>query len=297
MKASVLIVLAVLHCLAAHGQSLRLDAEIARVSRITDGTVGVSAVHLETGRRVNFNADGRYPMASTFKVPIAVQLLSKIDRGEVRLDQMVEVQREDLHPGSGTLTHLFKQPGVALSVRNLMELMLLISDNSATDMLLRLAGGADAVTAKMRELGIEGIRVDRSTKELIGDWIAAPEKFEVDPKDTAQPRAMVALLERIYRKDLHKPASAELLLDIMGRCETGDARLKGMLPAGTAVAHKTGTIGGTVDDIGIVTLPGDAGHVAIAAFVKSARKPMASSEKAIAEVARAVYDYFLFVEK
>jgi len=301
----------------------RLEREIARLSTVSGGVVGVTAIHLETGRRVSMNGAERFPMASTFKVPIAVQLLTRIDKGEVKLDQMIEIKLSDLHPGSGTLSDLFNKGGLALSVRNLMELMLLISDNSATDVLLRTAGGAEAVTARMRGLGIEGISVNRSTAQLIADWIgvtglppedrwnpavfitaftavkpedrgAAAKKFEADPRDTSTPNGMAALLERIYRKDLLKPESAELLMDIMRRCRTGEARLKGLLPQGTEIAHKTGTIGGTTNDVGIITLPDSAGHVAMAAFVKSSEKENSARERAIAEIARAVHDFFLF---
>jgi beta-lactamase class A len=236
---------------------------------------------------------------------------------------MIQLQQSDLHPGSGTLTDLINQKGLALSVRNLLELMLLVSDNSATDVCLRLAGGPQAVTARMRSAGINGIDVNRSTAQLISDWLgigqlppesewsptlfrtlsagikpeetkAAAVRFEADPRDTATPESMAALLNRIYRKDLLKPESAELLLDIMRRCRTGETRLKGMLPLGTEVAHKTGTIGGTTNDVGIMTLPEDAGHVAIAVFVKSSQKEVTARERSIAEIARAVYDFFLF---
>jgi beta-lactamase class A len=301
----------------------RLEREIARLSIVSGGVVGVTAIHLETGRRVSMNGTDRFPMASTFKVPIAVQLLTRIDKGEVRLDQMIEIKQSDLHPGSGTLADLFNKGGLALSVRNLMELMLLISDNSATDVMLRTAGGAEAVTARMRSLGIDGISVNRSTAQLIADWIgvtnlppedqwspavfntafrtlsqedrtAAAKRFETDTRDTSSPNGMAALLERIYHKDLLKPESAELLLDIMRRCRTGDSRLKGLLPEGTEVAHKTGTIGGTTNDVGIITLPDNAGHVAIAAFVKASQTDVPARERAIAEIARAVHDFFLF---
>lgn len=301
----------------------RLEREIGRLAKDAGGIVGVSVIHMETNRRVLLNGGQRFPMASTFKVPIAVQLLSRVDRGEIALDQMIQLQPNDLHPGSGTLTDLFNKPGVALSVRNLMELMLLISDNSATDVCLRLAGGPEAVTARMRAAGINGIDVNRSTARLIADWIgiaqtpaetdwspkvfeelskgvkpeerkAAAARFDADPRDTSTPEGMTMLLERIYRKDLLKPESAELLLDIMRRCRTGETRLKGMLPLGTVVAHKTGTIGGTTNDVGILTLPDDAGHVAIAVFVKSSDKEVTTRERAIAEIARAVHDFFLF---
>jgi beta-lactamase class A len=83
-------------------------------------------------------------------------------------------------------------------------------------------------------------------------------------------------------------------LDIMRRCRTGEARLRGLLPEGTEIAHKTGTIGGTANDVGIITLPDNAGHVVIAAFVKSSQKEVPARERAIAEIARAVHDFFLF---
>ena len=103
----------------------RLEAEMTRLAAIAGGKVGVAAIHLETGREVVLNRGEPFPMASTFKVPIAVQLLTRVDSGQLRLDSMITIQPSDLHPGSGTLTQLFDDPGVSLSVRNLMELMLL----------------------------------------------------------------------------------------------------------------------------------------------------------------------------
>jgi beta-lactamase class A len=174
--------------------------------------------------------------------------------------------------------------------------MMLISDNSATDVLVRMAGGPQEVTARMRELGIGGIDVNRPTDLLIADWLKAPKEFEVDSRDTSTPDSMADLLARIYRKDILKQESADLLLDIMRRCRTGGARLKGILPKNTVVAHKTGTIGGSANDVGIMTLP-DGGHVAIAVFVKSSTLDTAVRERVIAEIARAVYDFFLFLPK
>lgn len=303
----------------------RLEREFARLSKNSGGVVGATAIHVESGRRVSLNAGERFPMASSFKVPIAVQLLTRVDKGEIKLDQMIEIKQSDLHPGSGTLADLFNKPGVSLSVRNLLELMLLISDNSATDVCLRVAGGAEAVTARMRSLGIEGINVSGSTAQMIASWVGvqlppedqltpqtfdnlyamttpasraeAEKKFNVSPRDTSTPDGMADLLVKIHRKELLKPETAELLLDIMRRCRTGEARLKGVLPADTVVAHKTGTIGGTTNDVGIITLPDNAGHVAIAVFVKASEKEVPARERVIAEIARAAHDFFLFNPK
>jgi beta-lactamase class A len=303
----------------------RLEREIARLSKNSGGVVGATAIHIESGRRVALNGGERFPMASTFKVPIAVQLLNRVDKSELKLEQMVEIRQSDLHPGSGTLSDLFNKPGVALSVRNLLELMLLISDNSATDVCLRLSGGGEAVTARMRSLGIEGINVNGSTAEMIASWVGvqlppedqltpqtfdqlyaattrasrdeAEKRFNTDPRNTSTPDGMADLLVKIHRKELHKADTAELLLDIMRRCRTGDARLKGVLPANTVVAHKTGTIGATTNDVGIMTLPDNAGHVAIAVFVKVSEKDVPARERVIAEIARAAHDFFLFNPK
>jgi len=302
---------------------VRLQQEIERLAPLAGGTVGVAAVHLESGREVYFNRGDRFPMASTYKVPIAVQLLTRVDRGEVRLDSLIALTPADLHPGSGTLTELLDDPGVTLSLRNLVELMLLISDNSATDIVLRTAGGPAAVTARMRALGFDGIRVDRPTVRLIADWagidsippaapntahkfqavfeqvpdslrMAAARRFNDDPRDTATPEAMARLLARIWRKEILRPETSDLLLGIMLRSTTGPERIKGLLPPETPVSHKTGTIGGTTNDAGIVTLPGDAGHVVTVVFVKASDKDVPERERAIAHIARTIHDYFLF---
>jgi beta-lactamase class A len=122
----------------------------------------------------------------------------------------------------------------------------------------------------------------------------ASKKFDGDPRDTSTPDGMAALLEKIYHRDILKPESVDLLLDIMRRCRTGEARLRGLLPQGAEIAHKTGTIGGSTNDVGIITLPDNAGHVAIAVFLKSSQNDSPARERGIAEIARAVHDFFLF---
>lgn len=301
----------------------RLQAELERLAPLSGGTMGIGVLHLESGSQLYLNADEPFPMASTVKVPLAVRLLTMVDRGELRLDSMITVVESDLHPGSGEISHLLDDPGVILSVRNLMELMLLISDNSATDILLRTAGGGGAVHARLSELGVGGISADRSTIELIADAIgvtglppddqrtpaafralsrevteaqraAAREAFYGDPRDTATPRGMTALLKAIWDGRALGRASTDLLLDIMLRCETGQGRLKGLLPPDTRVAHKTGSLTlGVANDVGIVYLPGDAGHLIITAFVKESTSDVATQERAIAHVARAAHDYFV----
>jgi beta-lactamase class A len=302
----------------------RLRTELESFGAIAQGTLGVGVIHLESGRELFVNGSTAFPMASTYKVPIATQLLRLVDQGKLRLEDMVTLKPSDLHPGSGTLTSLFDDPGVSLSYRNLLELMLLISDNSATDLNLKAAGGGAAVNARLAELGIRGISVDRPTILLIADAIgvknlppesewtrqrfgelargvseadqaAARDAFYRDTRDTSTPEGMARLLAKIWRKEALSPAMTDLLLDVMYRCETGQARLKGVLPPWTRVAHKTGTLGlGVANDVGIIDLPDGAGHVVVAAFVKDAKGNTDAQERALAMAARAVYDYFTF---
>jgi beta-lactamase class A len=175
----------------------------------------------------------------------------------------------------------------------------------------------------MRALGAGDIRVDRPTVGLIGDFVgarglpadgnvtieqyraaaravtragrdSAAAAFDRDPRDTATPGAMLGLLETVWRGDALSRESTALLLDIMTRSTTGTGRIRGMLPSDVAVAHKTGTIGGTTNDVGILTLPDGAGQVAVVVFVKASTLPVEQRERAIAQVSRAIYDYFVF---
>ena len=110
---------------------------------------------------------GRYNV----KVPIAVELLTRVDAGEMSLEDRIDIGVEAYSPGSGMLAKLLDDPGLSVSLLNLLEIMLLISDNTATDRLLEHVGGGEVVTARMATLGVEGVRVDRSTLRLIGDWL------------------------------------------------------------------------------------------------------------------------------
>jgi beta-lactamase class A len=304
----------------------RIETEIARLSLISGGIVGISAIHAETGKRIIQNDQVPFPMASCIKVPIAIELLAKVDSGIYSLDQLIKIEENDLHPGSGLITERFNwpdspKPGIALSIRSLLELMLLISDNSAADICLRIAGGPIAVNACMKRLNIEGLHLDRPTSFMIAEWygmkmdknkpwsfalfdslarnltpgneIPDSKKFDSDLQDTSTPEAMSNLLLKLYKEPILKPESKALMLDIMKRCETGLSRLKGLLPPDTEVMHKTGSIAMTANDVGIITLPGDGGHVVISVFIKSSEKAIPDRERAIAEVSRTIYDYFI----
>ena len=298
----------------------RLAAAIARLSKQTDGTVGVAIQRTDGGPVTTLNSGVTFPMASTFKIAVAGAIFSRIDRGELALDQMVVVDPAMIVSSAGIAEQL-PHPGISLSVYNLLELMLTRSDNTATDVLTAQAGGPAAVTAWLRKLGITGQRVEADTAHLIyraleitpgpgtftknveAAFAADPSKaerdekrvpnaaFNADPRDSSTPEAMAQLLLAIHSNKALSPASTTILLEIMERCETGANRLKGLLPLGTVVAHKTGTISSIANDVGLVTLP-DGRKFVIAVFVKGDTKGTAIQERVIAEIARTAYDYF-----
>lgn len=277
-----------------------LAQQLTILSEPGDGRMGIAAADLDTGETIALAGREPFPMASTVKVAIAATYLAGVDGGHFNLDQ------------------LYRYGRTVITARRLMELMLIRSDNGAADMLLHAVGGTEAVNAWLIRAGIRGQRMDRTIAKLVyddrgrtGRHLAAnmpqtPQEvaqsasfnadgevnpaFVGDARDTSTPTAMVALLAKLHQGALLRPDSTSTLFDIMARCVTGSRRIKGMLPAGTPVAHKTGTLAGVSDDVGIVSLPN--GHrLAVAIFAKGMRSDW-ERDRSIAQVARMLYDRF-----
>jgi len=298
-----------------HGQSV--GAAIERIATKLAGRIGFAAQEVGGKEVIAFNGDETFAMASTYKVAIAAAVLDRVDRGELSLDQMVDVTPDMMMIGDAALSDTFVHPGLQLSVANLIEIMITESDNTATDISMGLAGGPAAVTEYLRRLGITDFRVDRTTGEIIGEFYGLPGPatmkvateafvtrpelltimgdrnldFEADPRDHATPLAMLQFLLAIDSGTATSDESRDFLIDVMSRTRTGAGRLKGLLPRGTPVANKTGTIGGVANDVGYITLP-DGRRFAIAVFTKSSETSEADRDRAIAEVARSLFDYF-----
>ncbi|KAF1017453.1 MAG: Beta-lactamase SHV-1 [Stenotrophomonas maltophilia] len=299
-----------------------VQTEVARLAMLVNGKVGVSPWRLDgQGAQVHLNADEPFPMASTFKVAVAGAVLAKVDAGQLALTTLLPVPKSS-YVDSEIIADRFIHEGVSLSVHNLIELMLTQSDNSATDVLVAQAGGPAAVTAWLRAQGIEGQRLDRDTNHLLSDIFGLGEgpltkervaelakdadvakrganadfALNADTRDTSTPRAMSSLLTRLFNGKALSPASTEVLVQVMQRCRTCSARLRGSLPPGTVVADKSGTVAGTVNDVGVVTLP-DGSRFAISVFVKQSAAPRPERERVIAEIARTVRDFYLLQPK
>lgn len=268
----------------------RLIESFARLAQQTDGTTGVAVQRIGgDGDVMTLSAGTGFPMASTFKISVAGAIFSLIDSGKLTLDHMITVDPALIVPSDGIADQL-PHRGVSLSVHNLLELMLTRSDNTATNVLSETVGGPAAVTAWLRSIGITGMQVDRDTRRVRPDGTP----FDLVTTNNSTPEAMLKLLLAIRSGKAVSGTSTNTLIGIMERCHTGEARLKGLLPPGTVVAHKTGTLRDVANDVGFVTLP-NGNQFAIAVFVKGDTKGSQVQERVIAEIARAAYDYFLLL--
>jgi beta-lactamase class A len=224
------------------------------------GDVGVAALDLKTGEYVHLNGDEPFPMASTVKVAIAANYLSHVEHGNRSLDDRIGGR----------------------SAASLMRAMMIRSDNHATDLLLRDLGGPETVQAWLTQHHVTGLRIDRTIAQLL-----RAKRDLRDVRDSSTPRAMVHLLQRLDSGKMLNASSRSYLFDLMGRCTTGKNRIRGMLPAGTYVENKTGTLNGLSTDVGFITLP-DGRRVAVAFFARYGT----DRPRTIAEAARAIYDGF-----
>ena len=302
-----------------------LTRALERIARRVGDEIGIAAIHLESGMTVSVNGDRRFPMASVSKVPMALEFLRRVDTGEVSMDERLVLPITDFRPGNSPLASWSGGRPVTVTVDSLFRLMIEVSDNTATDAILGMVGGPERVTSRLRELGIEDMDVDRSEARTFADLVGIPDTvpeselyrynhfrmrdalpdsvrqaarlaYGSDPRDTATPEATAQLLAEMWRGAGLTRESRDLLIETMEASRAGRRRIRGHLPSGTPVAHKTGTMAAAVNDVGIVTLPDGAGHLAVAVYVNTLHRTTYRRERTIAQAARALYDYFRAVE-
>ena len=239
---------------------MTVERQLANLVSGRSGDFGIAAVDLTSGRNVSINGDRLFPMASTVKLAVAGAYLNQVDAGRRSLSDRV----------SGR------------SAAQQIELMLIRSDNGATDALIRNLGGPGTVQTWLNFNGLHGIRIDRTISQLL----RSPRDL-LDRRDSSSPLAMLQLLRLIDHGPVLKPESRRFLLGMMERCITGRNRMKALLPAGTLVQHKTGTLDGLTGDVGFITMP-DGRRIAVAFFARGG----SDRPSTIAQAARAIYDGF-----
>ncbi|HUQ80243.1 MAG TPA: class A beta-lactamase [Gemmatimonadaceae bacterium] len=265
-----------------------LRATIALLGKESRGTLGVGIELLETRQRVVVGAH-HHPMQSVYKLPIAMAVLDLVDRGTLRLDQMIDIPTS-MYVTPGQLSPIRdKYPnGARLALREILQLNTAVSDGTACDVLLKLIGGPEKATAYFRRIGV-------------AEMVAATTELEIGKDRRAQyrswstPVGALTLLRAVHERRVLSDSSHALLMRYLTETTTGPNRLRGDLPAGTVVAHKTGSSGtsngvaAATNDIGIITMP-NGQHLAVAVFLTDSRADDATRDRVIARVARAAWE-------
>lgn len=240
---------------------VELQREMNALIAGRSGEYGIAAIDLGDGSIATVNGEIPFPMASTVKLAIAGAYLTDVDQGRRSLGDIINGR----------------------TAAKAMEAMIVRSDNLAADQLFAALGGPASVQQWVLSHNISGIRVDRTIAQLLRE-----RGHLADIKDVATPVAMVELLRILDSPTTLSPRSRAYLLGLMSQCRTGTRRIRALLPAGTLVEDKTGTLDGITNDVGFITMP-DGRRVAIAVFARGGR----DRQPVIAALSRMVYDRFV----
>jgi beta-lactamase class A len=262
---------------------------VKAAARPAHGKVGVSARVIETSKSFEFHGGQHFPMQSVYKLPIAIAVLHRVESGNLKLDQIVHVEPEQLIPPAGHSPLRDKHPkGGDFTLEDLLKRSIVDSDGSASDAVMRLLGGPREVRRYMKQAEIKQIHVEHTEMQLIDN-----NHFQYD--DWAKPDGMIDLLARLQTGKLLNEANTSRLLGWMKETATGTDRIRAKLPKGTEVADKTGTSGindgiaPATNDVGLVTLP-NGQHMAISIFISDAKGDTKTRNAAIAGIAQELWD-------
>jgi beta-lactamase class A len=268
-----------------------LERRLKTISDRTQGLVGISVVHIESGKAISINGQSQLPLYSVFKLPLAVAVLKDVEENRLRLDQKIHVTPAELVPGTPGNTALWLKP-IDVTIEQLIDFAIARSDNTSSEKLLQVVGGPLKVTERMRSLGFQNLDIHSTVAEYVK---------RRDKPNTGSADDLALLLGQLHHGKILQSAQQNLLIGFMQRATPGLRRIRRDLPAGTIVANKTGSgerdsatqTAKAINDVGIITLPSGRGHLAIAVLVSGSKLPDAAQEKLIAELARAAYDAYV----
>jgi beta-lactamase class A len=243
-------------------------------ARYPDFLVGVSLVDVDTGAFVNLNGDQALAAASTIKLPILVAFFQAVDRGEAHLDEMLTLKAEQVAEGSGTMQ--FDAPGTQYSALEVITQMIVISDNTATNMVIDRLGGLAALNAQFQAWGLSQTVLNAALPDLPGT-------------NTISPDDLTHLLASIDRGELVSLRSRDRLLDILEATQN-DSLLPQALGDGATIAHKTGNIKHSLGDSGLIDLPNGKRYV-LSVLVKRPAEDDRAAE-IVRQVSQLAKDYF-----
>jgi beta-lactamase class A len=273
-------------------QTDSLRQKIQSILSTKNATVGVSIDGVETKDTLSINNDKHFPMQSVFKFHIALAVLSEVDKGKLSLTQKILIKKTDLVPGMWSpIREKYPNGDVALPLSEILKYTVSESDNSGCDLLLKLIGGTKTVNDYIHKAGIKDVSIKANEAEMHKAW-------DVQFTNWTTPVAATKLLKIFYERKMLSQKSYDFLWKTMLATSTGADRIKGQLPPGTLVAHKTGSsdtneqgITAATNDIGIITLP-NGKHFILSVFVTNSKEKDETNAKIIADISKAAWDYF-----
>jgi beta-lactamase class A len=272
-----------------------LQQQIFAIARDARGKVSVACSLPGSALNCDLNPNAHPPMQSVFKLPLALAVLHQVEQRTLSLDQPVRFLPQDRIPHAySPLQDQHPDAGVDVPLRELLRLTVSLSDNVAADILLRLVSGPETVNAYIAALGVSGFHLQDSEAVLHHDVSA-------QYRNWFEPAGAVQLLRAISDNSPLTRDHTDMLLGWMTP-DVPTKRLDGDLPAGTRVAHKSGTSGvdngvaHATNDIGLIPMP-DGRRIAIAVFVTDSTADGTTRERVIARIARAAYDASLQSKK
>jgi beta-lactamase class A len=279
---------------ATHGSVHTTDSLRQSLQKIISGKradVGIAIMDLENGDTLSISGNKPYIMMSVVKFPLAMLILREIDRGHFRMDQNVHFARGEIKENTHSPMrdeHQGKKE-LNLPLSRVIEYAVSVSDNNACDKLLQMLGGPEAVTDSLKSLGSKAIHITYDYAHMRTDSLIG---------NNSTPLAMLHMLQIFYKGQLLSDSSRKFLLQLMEQSPSGPDRLKGLLPEGTMVAHKTGTYFrnentgiDAYNDVGLIRLP-NGKYFAMVVFVNHSSEKEKATARIIAELARVSWDYF-----
>jgi beta-lactamase class A len=266
---------------ATEQRGAKLEQKFAEIERASGGRLGVAVLDTRTGARAAYRRDERFPMCSTFKLLAAAAILRRVDAGQETLARRISFGVADLVVNSPTTKARVGEGSLTLA--ELCEAAMVVSDNTAGNLLLANLGGPAALTAFARSLGDQASRLDRWEPDL-------NEALPDDPRDTTTPAAMVENIRLLVLGDALSLASSRQLTAWLVGNRTGDTRLRARLPKDWRVGDKTGAgERGTTNDVGLFWPP-NRDPLIVSAYLTGSPGSPDQRNAAIAAVGEAVAD-------
>ncbi|MCI0332274.1 MAG: serine hydrolase [Planctomycetes bacterium] len=253
------------------------------------GDVAVAIKHLKTGDSFEHHAEKPMPTASLIKFPVMIAAYDAIEKGKLSLDDMIELKKEDMVPGSGVLTSHFS-PGTKISLRDAIHLMMVYSDNTATNLVLDKLG-LSATNELMESLGCPETRIN--SKVFRANTSIARDRSKAYGLGSTTARDMVKLAGQLYDKKLVSERASKQMLDHMFACED-KIKVPRKLPPSTRVAHKTGSVNLSRTDAGVMETP--SGSIAFCILTTNNQDQRWTDDNEgdlfCAEIGSAIYQHF-----